>query len=234
MEYEEGDIVLCTVERITGTIVFVKLDKTEQEGSIVFSEVAPGRIRNIRDYVVPKKKIICKILKINDRGGIHLSLRRVTPKEQKELRELLKQEKSYIGIIKSIIKKDPEKAIEKIKEEGDLVEVLEESKKDEKILEKILGKDAKKIIDIISQQKKKNLVIKKEIKVTTKEPNGIEKIKKILDSKEFIIRYISAGKYSIKLETGDAKEGNKKIEKFLEEIKEKGKKENLEIEYREK
>ena len=64
---EVGDIVLCTVERIEKTIVFVKIEDENKdlEGSIIMSEVAPGRIRNIRNYVVPKKKIVCKVLRIS-------------------------------------------------------------------------------------------------------------------------------------------------------------------------
>ena len=90
---EVGDIVMCTVERIVGTTVFVKIDG-DGEGSIILSEIAPGRIRNLRDYVVPKKVIICKVLRVSaDR--IELSLRRVTPKEQKEVKEGYKLEKSY-------------------------------------------------------------------------------------------------------------------------------------------
>jgi len=57
MEFEEGDVVLCTVEKIEGTVVFVNIDGTNKQGTIITSEVAPGRIRNIREYVVPKKKI---------------------------------------------------------------------------------------------------------------------------------------------------------------------------------
>ena len=57
MNIEEGDILMCTVDRIVGTVVFVKIDETGQEASIVMSEIAPGRIRNLRDYVFPKKKI---------------------------------------------------------------------------------------------------------------------------------------------------------------------------------
>ena len=67
MELEIGDLVLCTVERIERTIIFVKIafGNKEVDGSIVISEIAPGRIRNIRQYVVPKKKIVCKILRIS-------------------------------------------------------------------------------------------------------------------------------------------------------------------------
>jgi translation initiation factor 2 alpha subunit (eIF-2alpha) len=83
MVLETGDVVLCTVDRIVGTTVFVHIEGNG-EGSIILSEIAPGRIRNIRDYVVPKKKIICKVLRISG-DRIELSLRRVTLKEQKDI-----------------------------------------------------------------------------------------------------------------------------------------------------
>ena len=82
-QLEEGQIVLCTVEKIVGTTVFVKIQE-DGEGTLITSEISPGRIRNLRDYVVPGKKIVCKILHI--RGNrIHLSLRRVKQNEKKEL-----------------------------------------------------------------------------------------------------------------------------------------------------
>ena len=64
-ELEEGQIVLCTVEKILGTTVFVKIEGNG-EGTITTSEISPGRIRNLRDYVVPGKKIVCKILSIKE------------------------------------------------------------------------------------------------------------------------------------------------------------------------
>ena len=118
MTFEVGDIVLCTVDRIVGTIVFVKipLNGKEIEGSIVMSEIAPGRIRNLRDYVVPKKKIVCKVLRISG-DRIDLSLRRVTLKEQKEIKEQYKQEKSYKSILKSVLEKKAEGIIKEILKE---------------------------------------------------------------------------------------------------------------------
>src|SRR3989344_3778690 len=113
---EEGDIVLCTVERIMGTVVFVKIhpsesNKSELEGSIITAEIAPGRIRNLREYVVPKKMIVCKIIRISpDRRHIDLSLRRVTGKEKKEVLDNYKAEKNSESILKGKLK---EKAIKK-------------------------------------------------------------------------------------------------------------------------
>ena len=110
MEFEVGDIVLCTVDKIAGTTVFVNINGATEQGYISLSEIAPGRIRNIRDYVVPKKVIICKILKVSGRT-IELSLRRVTPKEQKTLREKSKLERSYKSILKTILNEKLETAI---------------------------------------------------------------------------------------------------------------------------
>ena len=77
---EEGNLVLCTVKKVTNTITFVELSDGE-EGTIVSSEIAPGRIKLMRQYVVPNKKIVCKILEISG-DRISLSLRRVNSKER--------------------------------------------------------------------------------------------------------------------------------------------------------
>jgi len=99
-EFEESEIVLCTVDKIVGTIVFVKIEDNG-EGTITTSEISPGRIRNLRDYVVPGKKIVCKILSL--KNGIHLSLRRVKPSEKKELLDKISKEKSYKAILKTVL-----------------------------------------------------------------------------------------------------------------------------------
>lgn len=89
---EEGDLILCTVSRIEHTAVFVTLPSGEQ-GTIVLSEIAPGRIKNIREYVMPNKKIVCKIIRISG-NNIDLSLRRVSAKERTEVMDKYKQEQT--------------------------------------------------------------------------------------------------------------------------------------------
>jgi len=55
---EENSIVLCTVKKILFHSIFVDLDEYQnQDGMIHISEIAPGRIRNIRDYVAEGKKL---------------------------------------------------------------------------------------------------------------------------------------------------------------------------------
>ncbi len=227
MELEEGDIVLGTVDRIVGTVVFVKIKTQgkEIEGSLTFSEVAPGRIRNIRDYIVPKKIIVCKILRISQNGHIDLSLRRVTQKEAKEIKEKAKEEQSYEKIIRTVVKNQPEIAISKIKEEGSIYDFIQNSKENPKILEAIIGKEeTKKILDIINSEKKKKSTIKKEIFLTSNSKNGLSNIKSILeDIKGIEIRYIAGGKYSLSKEGSDIKNIDTELKKIIEEIEKKAK-----------
>lgn len=230
MELEEGDVVLCTVEKIEGTVVFVKIDETQEQGSIITSEIAPGRIRNLREYVVPKKKIVCKILKIDEKGNIYLSLRRVTQKEKKEVLERDKNEKKLMSILRTVLKDETEKVMKDIKEKADIISFFEESKTSPKELEKVIGKEkAKKIIDILNSQKQKKSVVKKEFFLKTNNSNGIGLIKKMLETDEAEIRYLSAGKYSIRIESSDIKKADGKIQEIIKNIEHLSKKNNMEF-----
>jgi len=235
MELEVGDVVLCTVDRIVGTVVFVKIDRNG-EGNIITSEIAPGRIRNLREYVVPKKKIVCKILRISPNGNINLSLRRVTQKEKKEVLEQYKQEKSYKSVLKSILGEKSENIIQQIEEEERLFDFLQEAKENSKDLEKIVGKEsAKKILDIIKAQKQKIAILKKEINLTTKNPDGLKLIKELLGNlKEVEVKYISAGRYSIKIEKDDIKTADNKLKEIIKDIEQQAKKQGLEFSTKEK
>ncbi len=238
MEFEEGDVVLCTVDRIVGTTVFVKIQtrEGEKEGSIVLSEIAAGRIRNLRDYVFPKKKIVCKILRISSQNNIELSLRRVTPKERKELMEEVKQENNYKKILKSVIGEKAEEIIKKIQEENEVHDFLEEAKTKPEKLEKLIGKkDSKKIIDILKTTKKKKASIKKEIFLTTQEPNGLSIIKEFFKQiKDVEVKYISAGKYTLKKEDEDMKKLGNEMKDLLKNLEENAKKNKLEFSIKEK
>jgi translation initiation factor 2 subunit 1 len=229
MEFEEGDIVLCTVEKIEGTIVFVRIDETGEQGSIITSEIAPGRIRNLRDYVVPKKKIVCKILKI-DKNNIYLSLRRVSQKERKEVIDEFQNERKLRSILKTILKEKTEEIIEKIKKSDSLSEFLKQSKISSDELIKLVGKEnAEKILAILNSQKQKKSIIKKEFSLKTTSSNGINLIKEILKSDKADIRYIGAGKYSIKIESSDLKKADTEIQEIFKEIEHKSKENNLEF-----
>ena len=228
-------MVLCTVDRIAGTVVFVKIEGEEREGSIILSEIAPGRIRNLREYVIPKKKIACKVLKTSG-GTISLSLRRVTLKEKKEVMDENNQERSYMSILKSVLKEKSTEIIDKITKEGKLYDFFEETRKNPKKLEDLIGKeDAKKILNIVLEQKKKITIIKRTISLKTQEPNGIYLLKNVLENPEEIeVKYLSAGKYSLKIETDDGKKGDQKLKMFLDGVEKKAKETGVQFELKEK
>ena len=233
MDLEYGDLVLCTVEKIERTIVFVKIENNG-EGSIVMSEIAPGRIRNIRNHVVPNKRIVCKVLRISQKGNIELSLRRTTPKERKEVIGQYKQEKNYVNLLKSILGERSEKIIQEILKEERIYDFFEEAKKNPKKLEKIIGKDSKKILDVLRSQKKKKAVVKREIELKSTQPNGLELIKEIFKDIKEDVKYISAGVYSIKTESEDVKTADKKFVEIANNIEKKAKKLKVEFSIREK
>jgi len=146
MEIAEGSLVLCTVKKIEKTTIFLEIEGNG-EGSMHLSEVAAGRIRNLRDYVFPNKKIVCKVLAIEP-GNIQLSLRRVTAKERESVLEHSKKEKRFISMLKVVLP-NPEELIRKIRENHDLVDFLEEAHDSPAILEKFFTKnESEKLIKI--------------------------------------------------------------------------------------
>jgi translation initiation factor 2 subunit 1 len=221
---EVGDLVMCTVEKIEGTIVFVQIDGNGQ-GNIILSEIAPGRIRNLRDYVVPKKKIVCKVLRVSG-DRIDLSLRRVTKKEQKEIIEQENLEKSYKSILRTVLKEKAEKIIEEILSQEKLYGFLQEAKINPEHLEKIVGKpDTKKILEILNTQKQKEIYLKKDFTLTTTNPRGLTLIKDILSNiKEGEIKYIAAGNYNLRTKADNLKTADKKLQEILQIIENKAKK----------
>ncbi|MDP3026398.1 MAG: hypothetical protein Q8N63_01730 [Nanoarchaeota archaeon] len=233
-ELEEGQIVLCTVDKIVGTTVFVKIGKNE-EGTVTTSEIAPGRIRNLRDYVVPGKKIVCKILSIRN-GRLQLSLRRVKQNERKELLDKIQKENNYHAIIKTVLgKEEAEKIIEKINEEQNLSDFFEKLKEESGILNEYFKKeDAEKIIKIIESKKEKPKEIKNIMKLSSKSSNGINIVKGIIneackDSK-CDVSYIAAGKYILGIKGEDFKQIKTEINSVLQNIEQQAKKQDCEFE----
>ena len=97
---DEGDLVLCTVTSVQYHSVFVDMDEYGKSGMIHISEVSPGRIRNIRDFVKEGKKVVCKVLRINEeKGHIDLSLRRVNESEKRRKIDEIKKEQDSEKIV---------------------------------------------------------------------------------------------------------------------------------------
>jgi translation initiation factor 2 alpha subunit (eIF-2alpha) len=220
---EEGQLVLCTVTKIVGTIVFVRIEEYNFEGTITFAEIFPGKIRNIRDFVFPGKKIVCKILNIKPEV-IELSFRRVKVNERNDFMERHKREKNYFAMLRTVLgQEESEKTVKTIKEnENSLFEFVEEAREKPEVLEKYLKKDAaQKIAAILKEKKAKEKIVSKKFSLSSKASDGIVKVKETVkkaaeNCPECEISYTAAGKYLIKIKTKDPKKSDQQIRKTIE------------------
>ena len=232
MKLKEDDLVLCTVKKVEGTTIFVDIEGNGL-GSIVFSEIAAGRIRNIRDYVYPNKKIVCKVLKVYP-DHAELSFRRVTAKERESVLEENKKEKTFLGILKAI-SSTPQEIIENIKSSYLISEFLEEIKTDAKLIEKYFSKkEAELLSKILSEKREKEKVVKKTFILKSFSPSGLTDIKEILNIKDAKINYLGSSQFSISKSGKNLKDAEREIASILEKIEKKAKEKKAFFEIKEK
>lgn len=245
---QEDELVLCTVTAVHYHSVFVRLDEYDRTGLIHISEIAPGRIRNIRDYVVESKKVVCKVLKIDkEKGHIDLSLRRVNEKQKRNKINQIKQEQLAENIVQYVAKqhkKKPEELykeiIKKLFEEYDsLFAAFEDASQDKIKLEDFIDKKlAKELTEIIKHRiKPREVEIGGEITITSNAPIGVEIVKKILKKAESVkggpvIKYKGAGIYTISIKSDDYKKAEKILKESIEKASEEAKKQKAEFEFK--
>ncbi len=220
---EENEILICSVTKVLPHSVFVRIEEYDKSGMIHISEISPGRIRNIRDYVKEGKVIICKVLRINrEKGHIDLSLRRVSESQKRNKVNEIKQEQKAEKIIDFVakkFKKDTKKMYEgifsKVEEDYGTPYLFFESFIEEEASLDILGLDEdvkKELADTIAQRIKPiEVMIKGELLLITYDPNGVEIIKESIKKAEdtdpaIFVRYKGAGKYHIETKASDYKE----------------------------
>ena len=235
-----NEFVYCTVTQIYANTVFLKLEEYEKEGTLTISEISPGRIRNLREYVEVGRKTVCKVLRIDENlKRIDVSLRRVSLHARNSKLEQIKKEefadKVYNEVSKKInISKDElfEKTYEKIFENYETVfeslyDIMFDNKKIS-MFEKLDKSQRERFLKAINEKiKPENFSIRKKFKLTSFEKNGvivikeaISEAKKELDSKIPIskIIYVSGGEFEISLESGNLKDLDLNISKFFLDI----------------
>ncbi|MBR9692592.1 S1 RNA-binding domain-containing protein [Candidatus Woesearchaeota archaeon] len=232
---EENELVLCEVTSVQYNSVFCRLDHYGKSGMIHISEVAPGRIRNIRDYVVEGKKVVCKVLRINEeRGHIDLSLRRVNENQRRTFNALIKQEQKAEKIIENLaseMKQKPKEVYDAIAkplfENYEFIHMAfqEHVDGDAKLEEMGIPKEyvkplAERVIDKI---KPKSVTIGGTLKLTTYDPDGITLVKKALTSgeaisKQITIRYLGSGAYKVEVTADEYKEAEDLLKQALDTV----------------
>lgn len=232
---EEDELVMCTVTKVQFHSVFASLDEYGKSGMIHISEVSPGRIRNIRDFVKEGKKVVCKVLRVNeDKGYIDLSLRRVTETQRRSKVDEIKQQQKAEKILEFVAKDlnlDTKKLLEGITENiskkyTSLYEFFQQIAGDNDAI-KDAGVDARTTKNleeaIKSRIKETGVKVEGKLKLTSFAADGVGIIKEALNkamkvSKEGIsIKYLGAGSYNLAVNAKDYKEA----EKLLKEASEK-------------
>jgi translation initiation factor 2 subunit 1 len=233
---EEDELVMCTVTKVQFHSVFVTLDEFGKGGMIHISEVSPGRIRNIRDFVKEGKKIVCKVLRINqEKGHIDLSLRRVTETQKRGKVDELKQEQKSEKILEFVAKDlniDVKKLYTTIsqniaKKYISLYDFFQQVVSDKDAIEDA-GLDTittKKLEEAVrSRIKEVSVKIEGKLKLKSYESNGIEIVKEALKKGEEIskdkvmIKYLGAGSYGIIVTGSNYKEAEKTLKELSDTI----------------
>ena len=241
---QEDELILCTVTKVQFHSIFVNLDEYGKSGMIHISEVSPGRIRNIRDFVEEGKKVVCKVLRVNEeKGHIDLSLRRVTETQKRNKLDEIKQEQKAEKIVESVAKDlnvDVKKLFDSIldnifKKYNSLNEFFQNVVADNSLIKDagLEAKAEKKLEEIIKTRiKEASVKIEGKLKLTSYAPNGLEIVKGILKKtadagKENVsIKYLGGGSYGVTVNARNYKEAEKILkevsETALEQIKENG------------
>ncbi len=240
---EIGELVLCTVKKILYHSVFVILDEFEnKEGMIHISEIAPGRIRNLREYVVEDKRIVCKVLSINPQSGnIDLSLRRVGTGQMVEKITSFKQEEKAEKLLQQLLKEAGISAEEGYKQiiQPALVKygglypcfqgIVDHGKKalDGFV---ILDKFKDQLVKTIQEKiKPAEISVSGLLVLKTIKPSGIDDVKEVLlevEKSGCKVNYLGAPKYKLTIHSTDYKQAENQLktisEKAIASMKKKG------------
>jgi len=225
---EEGELVICTVTNILPNSVFAKLDEYGSTGMIHISEISPGRIRNINDFVRKDKKIVCTVLKYHqERGHIDLSLRRVNNAQKKNKVEYIKQLQKSEKIIQFVADANKIKTEDLFK---DIMKKISEDYSDpvacfnDVVNEGLSLKDydiklATELEEIIKQRiKPPEVTIEGEFYIESYAGNGVEIIREVfkdIDPNKITAIYKGGGKYNISTKAGNYKDA----EEILDPVK---------------
>jgi len=244
---EDSELVICTVTKVYPHCVFANLEEYHnKQGMIHISEISPGRIRNINDYVKVGKKIICKVLSVNlQKGHIDLSLRRVSEGQRREKAESIKRDQKVRKIIefvagqtkidKTRLHDDIEKQIES--QYDSMHDFFEDYVADESIMKiiKLPAKVKEVLCETIKQRIKPPVVdIEGEISLRTFASDGADVVKSMLVTADKIdehvtIRYKGAGKYLAHITHDNYKDAEAIMDKVSSSIETSAKKKNVEF-----
>jgi len=228
----EGELVMCTVTKIHFNSVFVNIDEYEHQRAMLhISEVSPGRIRNLRDYVKEGKVIVCVILRVNkERGLVDVSLRRVNDAQRRGKLSEVKQEQMAEKMVEQTAKelkldfrKLYDEMVDKIFKDYDtLYGCFEDvALAGESLSTYGFKDDVVKSLEVLIKQriKPQKVSVGGKLTISIYESDGVSVLKDVLESalkldeKSITIKYMGAGIFRLNIVSGDYKTGEKLLDK---------------------
>src|SRR5271157_618284 len=186
---ESGDLVIATVESVMDYGAYANLDEYNKRGFLHISEISSARIRNVRDFVREKQKVVLKVLRVDlEKGHIDLSLRRVTKRERIEKILSWKRERKAEALLRGVAEKANltseevyEKAGKIIEEKYGLYEGFEKAaiEESEALTEIGVSENLAKVFVGVAKERihVKMVKVKGVLDVRCMEPNGVKIIK---------------------------------------------------------
>jgi len=198
---------------------------------IHISEVSGKWVRDIRKFIKLNKTYVVKVLRIDEKKGhITLSLKRVPRIEKTRKMQDFKHEQKAEKILEKIAKKQKislDKAYEKIGYElqekfGDMFKAFDiASRSSDPLIQRGITKKWAETIHKVAKEniQRKKVKIKAELNVKFFTGDGIDQTKKFLNSLinkyGLNIKYISAPKYTVEVESENPKFAQKELKKQL-------------------
>ncbi len=109
MSVEAGTIVEGTVVKITHYGAFVELPGGKS-GLVHISEIADTYVKDVRDYIKEQERIKVKVLGVNEKGKLDLSLKQAFSPEERVIRARAKT--SFEDKLKAFMKESDERLLD--------------------------------------------------------------------------------------------------------------------------
>ena len=232
---EPGDLVVATIESVMDYGAYANLDEYSKRGFLHISEISSTRIRNVRDFVRERQKMVLKVLRVDlEKGHIDLSLRRVTKRERIEKIKAWKKDRKGEVLLRAVADKVGlpihevyQKAGLILEEKEGLYEGFEKVLKEgpEALTKLGIPEDIAKVFAQVAEERIRIKLVKVRgvLEIRCMKPNGVKCIKeaftnakkaqKAKDSKiEFSV--IASPKYSVEVSADNWK----RAEDLLDEV----------------
>lgn len=236
---EHGDLIIATIESVKDYGAYANLDEYDKRGFLHISEISSARIRNIRDFVREKQKMVLKVLQVApEKGHIDLSLRRVTKRERIEKIKAWKKDRKGEALLAAVAERLGlsvpdlyQKAGVILEEKLGLYEGFEKALKDgaDALTKLGIPEDMAKVFAQVAEERINIKLVKVRgiLEIRCMKPNGVKIIKeafletkksqKAKDAKvEFSV--IAAPRYSIEVSADNWKRAEGLIEKISQMV----------------